>query len=139
MRSIIVRHGVADYRDDLVQTVFLKGWKNFSKFRGESSIKTWIVRITMNVLHDHFRSHTRHRFESLIESPSREDPKISIELLECLGALDEASQSLIILFYLEEFSMSEISEILDLPIGTIKSRLSRIREKLYKIATDAGF
>jgi len=135
---------------DAVQEVFLKVFRNIRDFQGDSSLKTWIFRITVNTASNQNRWWRRHKerecsldahqsgngggwtpadhgqnpFESLL---SRETQ----ELVRCaMGRLPESSRTVLVLREMEELSYEEIADILHLSLGTVKSRLARARQAL---------
>ncbi|WLR41638.1 sigma-70 family RNA polymerase sigma factor [Bacillus carboniphilus] len=124
--------------EDIAQEVFIKCYQNLDQFRQESSYKTWLYRITVNLCKDKVKSWS---FRNLIftdlfstwtkttESP--ETRLIDIEdnryISEKVLGLPIKYREIVILFYYEEFSYSEISEMLDLKASTVKSRLHRGR------------
>jgi RNA polymerase sigma-70 factor (ECF subfamily) len=131
--------------EDVFQEVFIKIYKNFEKFQGKSSEKTWILTITMNTCKDILRSawirkiirlgdNESGNFEISNPSDSLDDAVIKRieykELLTEVMRLPRKYKELIILYYYEEISTSEISKILNLPEGTVRSRLFRAREML---------
>ncbi|MCU1291524.1 MAG: polymerase, sigma-24 subunit, subfamily [Bryobacterales bacterium] len=148
---------------DVVQDVFLKVFRSVSAFREQSSLRTWIYRIAVNEAHNHRRWFSRHcRCEVPLES-EREDQTHIVELATDPGrspydqALDSETRSLIeqaltkinpafrtavVLRDIENLSYEEIAEILQLSLGTVKSRILRGREALRRELTqrvDPGF
>lgn len=137
--------------EDIVQEVFLLAYRNLPKFRGQSALKTWIYRITVN---EALRSLNRSRrwvplsgkenepgavpstivFFNQGDSPERVliegEQKILIQ--EALGSLKAPHRVILILFYLEDMDVKEIARILDIPEGSVKSRLFYARESLKK-------
>lgn len=135
--------------EDIFQEVFIKIFKKYHTFKGNSSEKTWIMRITVNVCKDYFKSFWVKRvllnsdreedIESYSEkynSESLDDSIIkSIESRELLGEVMNLSlkyKEVIILYYYQQLTTKEISEMLKLPEGTIRTRLFRARELLKK-------
>ena len=131
--------------EDAFQEVFVKVYKNLEKFQGKSSEKTWILSITMNTCKDMLRSSWLKRiirlednesmnFEMKDTSNSLDDTVIRQleykELLNEVMNLPRKYKELIILYYYENISTSEISKILNIPEGTVRSRLFRAREML---------
>ena len=131
--------------EDAFQEVFVKVYKNLEKFQGKSSEKTWILSITMNTCKDMLRSSWLKRiirlednesmnFEIKDTSNSLDDTVIRQleykELLNEVMNLPRKYKELIILYYYENISTSEISKILNIPEGTVRSRLFRAREML---------
>ena len=138
--------------EDIFQEVFIKVFKKYDTFRGISSEKTWIMRITINVCKDYFKSFWIKRVflnsgkeddkEELSEehnAQSLDDTIIksieSQELLYEVMNLPIKYKEVIILYYYQQFTNKEISEMLKLPEGTIRTRLFRARELLRKNVT----
>ena len=129
--------------EDAYQEVFIKVYKNFNKFRGDSSEKTWIMSITMNTCKDMLRISWFKKVlmfkdvEDDLSLKSYENVDDSIiskvqneELLKEVMNLPSKYKELLILYYYEELSTVDISKILKIPEGTIRSRLFRAREML---------
>jgi RNA polymerase sigma-70 factor (ECF subfamily) len=135
---------------DLAQDVFIRVFKNLKSFRsGEGSFSVWLARLTRNLLIDHYR---RTRLDRITESLEDQMPVLeektaamsrtdgmlagreASELLQ--GALQKLSPELretVILRDLEELEYREIAEILNVPEGTVKSRLNRGRAELARV------
>lgn len=134
--------------EDMVQESILKAYERMHQFRAESSLYTWLVRILINNCKDRLRKkdlkqaslwwHSREgKLESRQIPDDREDTDKKFELSErstrlmaALKSIEEDYRELIILHYYDNLSMKDISEILKIPEGTIKSRMSRARELL---------
>lgn len=138
---------------DVVQEVFLKVFRGVNHFRGESSIKTWIYRITVNEAHNYQRWLFRHRPNPVgLEEVGREDEVRELPLEDSgpspfqiafnrerhvliEGALNEINPTFreaLVLREIEDCSYEEIAEILQISLGTVKSRILRGREALRK-------
>ncbi len=136
---------------NISQEVFISVFRNIDKFRGESSLKTWLFRITRNYTINKLKYLTvrkRGKHSSIddirekypnYDIPVNENPftnlkkKEALKLLElALLDLKEKDREIIILRDLNELNYDEISEILEVSLGTVKSRLFRAREKLKK-------
>jgi len=129
--------------EDIAQEVFIKCYENLESFRHESSYKTWLYRITVNLCKDKLRSWSfRHiiltEFFSKTKSTNK-SPEMELVGLENKQLIAEKILSLpvkyrevIILYYYEEMSYNQISTLLDLRLQTIKSRLHRARLLLKK-------
>jgi RNA polymerase sigma factor (sigma-70 family) len=133
-----------DRASDLVQETFCIWAAKGDQLRDRSKAKTWLF----TTLHREFLSQRRRasRFsdEPLDEAaaeavvPPQEDAERQMDghrAMELLGALDESYRTPLALFYLQQHSYKEIAEILDVPIGTVMSRLSRGKEMLRKRMT----
>lgn len=128
--------------EDAFQEVFLRVYKKYNSFKHESSEKTWLIRITVNVCKDYLKSSWIKRV-LLIDSVKPEDtvPNIDTEVIRMeenkflfkeVLALPSLFKDVIVLFYYQEFSIIEISKILGIPEGTVRSRMHRAREMLKK-------
>ncbi|CDO02621.1 RNA polymerase sigma factor [Oceanobacillus picturae] len=134
---------------DMVQNTFIKCYENLDNFRSDSAMKTWLYRITINQCKDYLRSwhyrkvHARSLVGSAFNSllPSTEDEVIKEseqeEMKKLIFSLPPKYREVIFLFYYKSFSLGEISEITDLKINTIKTRLSRGRQKLKNLMEEA--
>jgi len=129
--------------EDIAQEVFIKCYENLESFRHESSYKTWLYRITVNLCKDKLRSWSfRHiiltEFFSKTKSTNKstEMKLFGLEnkqlIAEKILSLPVKYREVIILYYYEEMSYNQISTLLDLRLQTIKSRLHRARLLLKK-------
>ncbi len=136
---------------DVVQEVFLKIFRNVGHFRGDSSLRTWVYRIAVNESHNRRRWLFRHRRgetgieETFEDSETREKPlmdcgetpfdftmnrEAQLLLEEGLAAINPVFRASLVLREVEDMSYEEIAEILEVSIGTVKSRIMRGREAL---------
>lgn len=129
--------------EDIVQETFIRVFKYIKGFKGDSSLYTWIYRISQNVLKDRMKSKIiEMSYEDYhMNKDNPEDltiDKIDREMLRKeLDNLSFIYKQVLILFYFEDRSIKEISEILEEKEGTIKSKLSRGRS-LLKVAMEKG-
>ena len=140
---------------DISQEVFIKIYKNLPQFKEQSSLSTWIFRITMNACVDFARKKKRTPVSISIDddeniflndiADNSSEPLACIESMELADGIQQAILSLsddhrkiVILRDITGLSYAEIGEILDMPEGTVKSRLSRARENLRKILLANG-
>ena len=144
--------GDPSHAEDLAQEVFLTVWRKLPQFEGRSSFTSWLYRITVNTALNWRR--TQDRYQSFPEEgPARLDnlPSSSTgpeaqamasqeekTLETLLLSLEEPYRIAFILRELEGLSYEEVAKALGLPIGTVRSRLSRAREKLTKLAEGMG-
>lgn len=135
---------------DTVQEVFIKIYRYIGKFEGKSSLKTWIYRIAANTCITAFEKKKKEKegffkvfsdwFNSFYQT-SPEDQVIEREtsllnvktVTEKLSDLPEIYRMPVILKDIEGFSMDKISEILEIPLGTVKSRINRGRAILHDL------
>jgi len=138
---------------DIVQEVFLKVFRNIGSFRGGSSLKTWIYRIAVNEAYNHRRWFSRHQrqevaftaeegvpsYEESLHDPGRtafdqaadREARALVEL--ALERLNPRFRAAVVLRDIEDLSYDEIATVLDISLGTVKSRILRGREALRKI------
>ncbi|MEK7426225.1 MAG: sigma-70 family RNA polymerase sigma factor [Actinomycetota bacterium] len=138
--SLMRDHSLAE---DIVQESIMKAWQALDGFRGESSVKTWLLRITHNTAISSLRKR-RDDLMSPYELPDRpttgsveEDAVIQAdahEIWAALRTLDELSRTIVVLREVDQMSYEEIADVLDLPVGTVRTRLFRARQQLTKAA-----
>ncbi|HEX8235096.1 MAG TPA: sigma-70 family RNA polymerase sigma factor [Abditibacteriaceae bacterium] len=141
--------GDADEAADATQETFLRAWRAIAKFRGESAFATWLHRIALNVTHDAARRRGRAPlpFSAATstddELPDTDPPDPApgpaqiaaqherrLAVRRALAALPENHRTVLVLFDIEGYSYEEAAALLELPIGTLKSRLNRARVAL---------
>jgi RNA polymerase sigma-70 factor, ECF subfamily len=136
---------------DVAQEVFLKIFRNVGNFRGDSTLRTWVYRIAVNESHNRRRWLFRHRRgetgidETFEDSDGREKPLMDsgetpfdftvnrealVLLEEALAGINPVFRAALVLREIEDMSYDEIAEILEVSIGTVKSRIVRGREAL---------
>ncbi len=126
--------------EEVVQDVFLAYAKNADKFEQRSSLKTYLVKITIHKSHDYLRSWKR-KWQQFTQSQtfvnSIETEKIIDEerqtLVQGLLQLPIHYREVLILYYYDDYNIPEIASILKVSENTIKTRLARGREKLKSI------
>jgi len=136
---------------DTTQEIFLRVWRGLPGFRGEAKISTWVFQIAWNHLRAHRRRMGRNlqfisegtdgdRELAMIARDPHADPErraASVELLDRVeDALAELPEHYRVVVWLrdgEELSYREIADTLDLPIGTVRSRLARARDALRRM------
>ena len=118
-------------REDAVQECICKAWKKRHYLRDESVMQTWVIRILINECRNIQKKKGRELpLDELSDIPM---PQTSNhELHDAILNLDEKLRLPILLYYIEGYSTKEIAQILCLPHGTVKSRLSRGRQNLQK-------
>jgi len=140
--------------EDLVQEAFVKAFENLSSYNKNYAFSTWLYRITTNHTIDYLRKKklktvsmdepikTREGEMSMqISGKAETDRKIIKEqrskiIKKAIGDLPEKYRKVIEMRHLEELSYQEISEELDIPLGTVKAHIFRAREMLYKSLKD---
>jgi len=148
--------------DDLVQETFLKAFRFIDKFEEGTNAKAWLFKILKNAYINQYRKEskrpTRVDYEDVAVYNEDEEGQVSSyydlredvfekmmgdEVSTALNLLPEEFRTVILLCDIEGFSYEEIAKIIDIPIGTVRSRLFRARnmlkEKLVKYASSIGY
>lgn len=126
---------------DLTQNAFLKLARRFDAIREKSKVHSWLFSVVHREFIDKYRHKTRFPACSLdqvatVEAESLPKPGENLDAhtaLRALGELPEKYRAPLSLFYMEMRSYKEIAEILDIPIGTVMSRLRRAKDQLLDI------
>lgn len=141
--------------EEAAQEAFLAAWQGLAFFRGDSSFSTWLYRLASNACVDLLRRESRHRSAA---GPSLNDEDVSVDAVDPaptphmlaeqaelrrqiedgLAALPEDYRQVLILREIHQRSYDEISEILSLDLGTVKSRINRGRKRLRKFLLESG-
>jgi RNA polymerase sigma-70 factor (ECF subfamily) len=150
-RFILKKVGHPDEAADLAQQTFLEAFRSLHNFRGESELSTWLYGIALNLARGYLtRSPQRnHRFENeevLVDMPGHElDPNTQTSLTETISAVqlhfdDLPSEMRVVLemVAIDEMSYEEVAEALNIPIGTVRSRVFRARAQLKGALEAAG-
>ncbi len=140
-RTVIGMLGKVTEADDVGQEVFIRFYHSVSKFRGDSSIKTYLTRIAINLSLNELKRRKTKRWlvfeENYKETKTLSDEFEDNEIKEMVNlALDELEpnfRSIVVLRLIQGYSTKESAEILNLPQGTVLSRLARGQKKLRQI------
>lgn len=123
--------------DDLAQITYLEAMRSLPRFRGDSSARTWLLGIARHTSFDELRA--RRRRDRLVTAlravPDdgrgiRVDHRLPLELVEAMAALDVDRREAFVLTQLLGLGYAEAAELVGVPIGTIRSRVSRARGHL---------
>lgn len=129
--------------DDLAQDTFIKAYTNIGKFRGLSSFSTWLYRIAYNVFYDYTRAnkHTGDIGTNTMSMRSSDgaDGGLKIDIYNALAILSEGERSCVTLQLMEGQPIDKISEITGMAEGTVKSHLSRGKQKLSTYLIQNGY
>jgi RNA polymerase sigma-70 factor (ECF subfamily) len=138
VRGFLTRmaRGDSHLADDLAQETFLKAWQKLKSFRGEARFSTWLFGIAFN----EFRSEARKRKElSHDPAESPHDPaqpspaagnNLRLDLTEAMKVLNSGERAAVILCCQNGLSHEEAAQVLECPLGTVKTNVLRGREKL---------
>lgn len=125
-----------DAADDLVQETLKKGWEKLSLWRRESEMRVWLFGIMHNTYIDHRRkpqpAMSLFEEENLaVQGQSNESARLEmLDLESALQQLPDEQREILLLVALEGLTYSEVAKAVQLPVGTVMSRLSRARERL---------
>lgn len=118
---------------DAVSDTILTCWEKLWQLKNPSYFRTWMTRILINKCKDVIRKQSGFSLvEELPEQPVYDTKYENVEWKDALNSLDEKHRLVMVLYYVEGFNTAEISEMLDMTESTVRSRLSRGREKLAK-------
>jgi RNA polymerase sigma-70 factor (ECF subfamily) len=137
--------GKHDEAEDLTQDIFLKVFKSLDTFDRRANFQTWLISVSRNLCIDHYRSIRKERetidrdvdATDLAAANPQEGPIAALEqrdrvvlLRRALAALPETLRTAVLMRDIQEFSYQEIADRLQLPEGTVKSRINRGRHEL---------
>jgi len=120
-----------DDADDITQETFLKVRRYLWKFKGNSSVLTWIYRIATNEVKKSFKKNNRSLKLAKITNTEESGPYD--DLKDAMEKLDRESYEILFLKYFKNMSEKEIAFIVNVPEGTVKSRLFNAKKKLKEI------
>ena len=121
--------------EDAVSEAILKAYKNIQGLKQEVFFKTWLIRIVINESNNLYKKRAK---EIVVDKEHFRNIKINdnykdLSLYDAINSLEEDLRITTILFYFEDMKYKDIAKVLNVKEGTIKSRLSRAKEKLYNI------
>ena len=144
-RFIVNNIGYGTDAEDLTQQAFVEAAKAYESFRGASEFSTWLYRIAMNLVRNYLSRapHRRYTFvdEEVLESTIADHPDPSEQMAQSqalhvlqreIDDLPEHMREVLLLVALDEVSYEEASVMLSIPVGTVRSRISRARATLRK-------
>jgi RNA polymerase sigma-70 factor (ECF subfamily) len=151
--NLVYQHlGEVDELDDVAQEIFLRVYKFIRKYRGNASIESWIYKIVLNYCRTHARRRSVFARMFVQSAPAQNEDERSFEILDTIAdtSYDPALQieqklvaqgiigavrslppiyrDILIMREVNELSYEEIADILEISIGTVKSRISRARD-----------
>lgn len=151
-----------DDAKDLIQDTYLKAYRFIDKYQSDTNAKAWLFRILKNSFINNYRKSSRtpdqveysevEEYVDLLKAENAPvtdmrhdmyDNMLGDDVVRAMESLNEEFRTIIILSDLEEMTYEEIAEILEIPLGTVRSRLHRARkamqEKLYSFAVKHGY
>ena len=135
--------------DEAAQEAFVAAWRALPNFRGDAKFSTWLYRLTTNAAIDVMRREKRHQTvgdgEMIDLADDADSPQETVErteqqeaVQEALATLSEEYREVLLLRYMEELDYAEIAEVLQLPSGTVKSRINRAKAALKTALLKSG-
>jgi RNA polymerase sigma-70 factor (ECF subfamily) len=151
-KALVYRTALAITRDeraaeDILQECFVRLYTYASSVDPSRPLKPWLYRVTVNLSYDWSSKKTFQPLDDILEwlldlpgafpAPDRraEEKETTRLVREVIAELPPLHRAVIVLFYMENLSLEEISHVLDLPVGTVKSRLHYARERLREMLT----
>ncbi|MCF8223095.1 MAG: sigma-70 family RNA polymerase sigma factor [Bacteroidales bacterium] len=141
--------GDTQQAEDVGQEVFIRLYRNLKNFRGDSKLSTYIQRIAVNQSLNEIRKEKRFLSIFSRSDDSDDDREMNVQPLDnekerdikdyvnmAISRLEPSFRSVVILRSVQGYSTKETAEILDMPLGTVLSRLSRAKKQLKEILTD---
>jgi RNA polymerase sigma-70 factor (ECF subfamily) len=126
--------------EDLVQETLVKAWSHHASFEEGTNLRGWLVTILRNTYFTEYRKHQREVqdsdgiFASRIGVDGGQQIKVEISQVKAaIGRLPEDQREVLLMTAVQELSYEEASAILNLPMGTVKSRLNRARARLAEL------
>jgi len=141
VRNVIYRMcGDPQIAEDAAQETFIQAWKHLPSYRPQTSLRNWLYRIAVNAATDLLRKE-KHILPNALEDLQLRDPQLGPEALffeeermaliqKAILSLPEASRVVLVLREYEGMSYHEIADALDIPVGTVMSRLNYARKSL---------
>ncbi|QAA33310.1 RNA polymerase sigma factor [Clostridium manihotivorum] len=120
--------------EDAIQASIIKAYEGIGKLRKDEYFKTWIIRIVINQCKDILKKNKRLiSIEEVSIDEGFTDDLTKLEIISAIKQLDSDLRIVTTLFYFEDMAQKDIAKILSIPEGTVRSRLSRARSKLYEL------
>ena len=121
--------------DDLAQETFIKAYMGIRGFKGLSSFSTWLYRIAFNEFYNHTRKHSEDHVDDIaamgeVSTAVNDAIDASMTVQEALTRLNENERVAITLFYIEDQPLKQVSKIMQLPEGSVKSLIHRGKAKM---------
>lgn len=142
-RFIVKNIGHASDAEDLAQQAFMEAVRSYRTFKGESELSTWLYGIAMNLVRNHLSRAPHRRYQFTDDSAIAEldaatpSPEVAVEqtqrmrhLQEAMDDLPESMRTILLMVGVDELSYEAAAALLVVPVGTVRSRLSRARAAL---------
>ena len=141
LRLCLLYMGERQLAEDAFQETFVRAWRHMNTFRGESSVKTWLSHIAVNVTRDMLRTpwlRMRRSARSVEEMEHLPAPDATPrhELMDAIRALPDKYREVIVLVYVQDMKLREAAAQLRLPVPTVSTRLRRARARLRQLLSE---
>ena len=141
LRLCLLYMGERQLAEDAFQETFVRAWRHLPGFRGESSVKTWLSHIAVNVCRDMLRTpwlRMRRSVRSVEEMEHLPAPDATPrhELMDAIRALPDKYREVIVLVYVQDMKLREAAAQLRLPVPTVSTRLRRARARLAQLLSE---
>ena len=147
LRAAYLMLGSREDAEDVTQRSLLKAIRSQHAFRGDSGLYTWLYRILVNQCKDLYKARTRRsrvfiEMSEPIQAKAGRDPDAQVRLERresdqmvrtAMSQLPDKFREILVLRHFEEMSYEQIARVLECPLGTVRSRLSKARDKLRSI------
>lgn len=124
--------------EDAIQSTILLSYKNINNLKNDKFFKTWLIRILINECNKIYNVNKKCVNFNEVKDNYTNDKYENIDLKKAIDRLSDELRLPIILFYFEDLKISEISELMNIPIGTVKSRLARAKVKIAEFVREKG-
>ena len=131
-RAALAILGSAPEAEDAVQDAFLRWWERAPDFPDAARERAWLLKVTVNGCKSRLRSPWRRRTAPLLDTYPAAEPE-EREVLEAVQALPPRDRAVVHLYYYEGYQTAEIAAMTGQREGTVRSRLSRARDKLRRL------
>ena len=130
-RAVLERDADAE---DAVGEALLRAWRAWGKLRAPGSERAWLVKIAVNCAYEQYRKNGRVTPTDDLEALAGAAPEEPAgDLWDAVGRLERDHRIVVTLFYYEDMPVADIARVLKIPQGTVKSRLSRARDRLREL------
>ena len=141
LRLCLLYMGERQLAEDAFQETFVRAWRHMDGFCGESSVKTWLSHIAVNVCRDMLRTpwlRMRRSARSVEEMEHLPAPDATPrhELMDAIRALPDKYREVIVLVYYQDMKLGEAAALLHLPVSTVSTRLRRARVRLAQLLSE---
>lgn len=142
LRVLYLLIGNSEDAQDVAQESFIRAYRYIRAFRGDCGFATWLHRIAINTAHNWMRENYRRRAQTVALEDWKQgagiDPadallakQAQLEMRSALAALPQHYREAVVLRHYEDLSYEEIAQVQQVPVGTVRSRLSKARQLLH--------